>query len=142
MTTAAKEMTDRQTALRDVLQRLTELISRPSLPPPHLIADLYETPDGRAYVIEAPMPGLQPEEITITASGDMLTLETQPADVAPESGRTYLVQEVTRQPLARVFTFPTPIDVDGVSARLEHGMLRITAPKAEGMPSRVVKVES
>ena len=42
--------------------------------------------------------------------------------------------------MARVFTFPTPIDVDSVEARLDHGILRVRAPKAEGAPSRVIKV--
>ena len=128
--------------LHDALNRLGEVLSRPSLPPPQLTADIYETPDGAAYVVEVPMPGLTPDEIRLQASGDMLTLEVQPRAATEGQARAYLTQEVRREPTARVFTFPTPVDVDAIRARLEHGMLRIRVPKAEGAPSRVIPVES
>lgn len=87
------------------------------------------------------MPGLRADEIKVTVSGDMLTVELQPRSPATEPGRTYLIQELSRQPLARVFTFPTAIDPHHIQARLEGGMLRITVPKADGIPSHVIKVE-
>ena len=36
--------------------------------------DIYETEDKKQYVVEASLPGLKPEEIEITAEGDMLTI--------------------------------------------------------------------
>jgi HSP20 family molecular chaperone IbpA len=51
------------------------------------------------------------------------------------------VQEVPHERTARVFTFPTTIDVDNIDARLEQGMLRIRIPKAEGAHSRVIRVQ-
>lgn len=129
-------------SLREALDRITaELLSRPELPPPRPVADVFETPDGDAYVVEVPAPGLSPEEISLSASGDLLTLEINPR-VSPDAGRTYLIQEVSRQPAARVFSFPTPVDTDRITARLEHGMLHIEVPKAEGIPSRIIPVQT
>ena len=51
------------------------------------------------------------------------------------------MQEVPRERMARVFTFPTTIDVDNIEAHLEHGVLRIRVPKAEGARGRVVRVQ-
>lgn len=140
MTRESTKRSQQGTDLREALNRLAEVLSRPSLPPPHLTADVSETPDGTAYILEAAAPGVAPNEITITASGDMLTVEITPRASSEEPARPYLVQEVPRQPMARVFTFPTPIDVDHVEARLAQGILHIRAPKAEGAPSRVIKI--
>jgi HSP20 family molecular chaperone IbpA len=64
-----------------------------------------------------------------------------PRVAASEPGRAYLTQELRWEPQARVFTFPTAIDVDNIQARIERGMLRVRVPKAEGAPSRVITVE-
>lgn len=142
MTYETSDRTQHTVTLREALNRLGEVLSRPILPPPQLTADVYETSDGTAYIVEVPLPGLTAHEIRIQASGDIITLEVQPRAVPEGQARTYLTQELRRETTARVFTFPTPIDVDNVRARLEHGMLRIQVPKAEGAPSRVIPVES
>jgi HSP20 family protein len=96
---------------------------------------------GTAYTLEDPAPGLTAEELIVTATGDMLAVEVQPRASTDRQSRMYLVQEVPRERLARVFTFPTTIDVDSVDAHLEQGMLRIRIPKAEGARSRVIKIQ-
>lgn len=128
--------------VRQTLNRLIELLNRPSLPPPPITADVSETADGTAYVVEIAAPGLTADEIAVSASGDMLTVEVAPRQPAETEQRTYLTQEMPRQPAARVFTFPTPVDLDQVDARLAQGILRIRAPKAEGAPSREIKVKA
>lgn len=138
---AHDETTPEIVALREAFNRLAEVLVRRSLPAPHLEADLYETADGTAYVIEVPAAGIRPQDVRILASGDMLTLEVDRKTASEQTARTYLVQEVARGPMARVFTFPTAIDVDRIQARLEHGMLHIRVPKAEGAPSKVIPVE-
>ena len=129
------------TNLRQAFSRLADVLSHPMLPPPRLTADVFETPDGTAYALEVPVPGLTADELIVTASGDMLTVEVQPRASTNGHGRTYLVQEVPRERMARVFTFPTTIDVDNIQAHLEHGLLRIHVPKAEGARSRVIRVQ-
>ena len=128
-------------SLRQAFSRLADVLSHPMLPPPRLTADVFETPDGTAYAIEVPAPGLRADELIISATGDMLTVEVQPRDSTDEQSRTYLVQEVPRERMARVFTFPTTIDVDNIGAHLEQGVLRIRIPKAEGVRSRVIRVQ-
>jgi HSP20 family protein len=128
-------------SLRQAFSRLADVLSHPMLPPPRLTADVFETPDGTAYAIEVPAPGLRADELIISATGDMLTVEVQPRASTDGQSRTYLVQEVPRERMARVFTFPTTIDVDNIEAHLEQGVLRIRVPKAEGARSRVIRVQ-
>ena len=128
-------------SLRQAFSRLADVLSHPMLPPPRLTADVFETPDGTAYAIEVPAPGLRADELTVSATGDMLTVEVQPLPSTDGHRRTCLMQEVPRERMARVFTFPTTIDVDNIDARLEHGMLRIRVPKVEGARGRVIRVQ-
>src|SRR5437660_6453946 len=128
------------TNLRQAISRLADVLSHPMLPLPRLTADVFETPDGTAYTVEVPAPGLRADELIVSATGDMLTVEVQPRPSTNGQGRRYLVQELPREGLARVFTFPTTIDVDNVEAHLEQGVLRIRVPKAEGARTRVITV--
>lgn len=112
----------------------------PLLPPPRLTADVYETPDGDAYVVEIPVPGLDETEISVEATPEVLTVSTRPVKQNENSPR-YLQQEQERGPMSRVFEFPTEIDPDHVDARLEAGMLKIQVPKAAASRPRVVTLK-
>jgi HSP20 family protein len=113
----------------------------PALPPPHLNADMYETVDGDAYVIEIPVPGLGADEITIEATPDYLTVYTRPVEPNGASNRHYLWREQSQGPTSRVFQFPGEIEPDTISANLEAGMLKIRAPKAAASRRRVIKLQ-
>jgi len=47
------------TSLRRTMEQLMdEALRTPALPPPRLTADIYESVDGDAYIVEIPVPGL------------------------------------------------------------------------------------
>ena len=110
-------------------------MTRAPLPPPRLAADIYERPDGDAYVVEVPVAGLDANQISVEATPDTLTVRTTPPE---RNGRQYLRQEQSQGPASRVFEFPTEIDPDNISANLEAGMLRIEVPKAAASRTRVI----
>jgi HSP20 family protein len=111
-----------------------------ALPPPTLTSDVYETVDGEAYVVEMPVPGLDVTDINIEATPEMLTVRTQPRATG-DNGRRYLVREQHVEPMSRVFEFPTEINPDEVTAKLEAGMLRIHVPKAAAARRRVIQLK-
>jgi HSP20 family protein len=113
----------------------------PALPPPRLTADVYETVDGDAYVLEIPVPGLQPSEIAIEATPDALTVSTRPKADDAQSRRRYLQREQENGPTTRVFEFPSEINTEDISANLEAGMLKIHAPKAMAGRRRVITLQ-
>jgi HSP20 family protein len=119
----------------DVLRSLSR-----ALPSPRRSAHVSETTGGEAFVIEVPVPGLGPEEIRVEADPDSVTVFTCPRDAGDESDRVYLVREQSSQPASHVVEFPGEIDTDGVTATLEHGMLRIRAPKAAAGRRRAVRI--
>ncbi|TAK34911.1 MAG: Hsp20/alpha crystallin family protein [Chloroflexota bacterium] len=121
-------------------QFLHEASGRPSLPPARLTADVYETTDGEAFVVEIAVPGVKPDEIKVEAAGDSLTVSTQPQQAEPETGRRYFRREHPAGPMSRIIDFPEEIDTDNTQATLEHGILKIHVPKAAVSRSKVIKV--
>ncbi len=118
-----------------------EALNRPALPQPRLTADVYETADGNGYVVEVPVPGMRPDEITIEATSDALTVSTRPSQEEAKSDRSYIQRGQSLEPMSRVIEFPVEIDVDHVEAKLEHGMLKIQVPKAAASRRSVIKVD-
>jgi HSP20 family protein len=116
---------------------------RPALPerPDQLSADVYEPVGGDEYVIEIPVAGVTPEEISIEAMVGTITVRIEPRQQEDDSSRKYLQREHTLQPMSRVFEFPMDIDTDNVRARIENGILRVHAPKAIAARRRVIRVE-
>lgn len=52
----------------------------------------------------------------------------------------YWVSERSVGEFQRSFSFPTPVDVDNVTAGLEHGILKVNVPKAEQKKGKKITV--
>ena len=94
--------------------------------------DLYATPD-EAVVIAA-VPGMSPENLEITYSGNTLTLSgTVPSAAESEQGQsaTWYLHELWSGQFQRTVTLPFEVDPAQAQATFEHGIVRIRLPKAE-----------
>src|ERR687897_2201041 len=94
--------------------------------------DLYATPD-EAVVIAA-VPGMSPENLEITYTDNTLTLSaTVPSAVESEQGQnaTWYLRELWSGQFQRTVTLPFEVDPAQAQAVFEHGIVRITMPKAE-----------
>jgi HSP20 family protein len=103
-------------------------------------ADVYETVDGREFVIEINVPGLSTEEITVEATSDGLTVTARPRQSDSRDGGRYVQREREPVPRSWVFEFPVDIDPDAVQANLENGVLKIDAPKVAASPRKILHV--
>ena len=89
--------------------------------------DVYTDNDN--YVIEAALPGLNPDAVNVEVLGNRVTISGEyPA--TPE-GRQYLVRERPTGRFQRIVTLPTEADASKAQGSCEHGVLRLTVPKAE-----------
>jgi HSP20 family protein len=90
--------------------------------------------DGDNFVIEAAVPGLAPDAVDVSVLGNEVTIRGEyPA--APE-GRRYLLRERPTGQFERRVTLPDPVDAEHVQAHYEHGLIRLTVPKAESAKPR------
>ena len=102
--------------------------------------DVYATPD-EAVVIAA-VPGMSPENLEITYSDNTLTLSgTVPGAAESEPGQnaTWYLHELWSGQFQRTVTLPFEVDPAQAQATFEHGIVRITLPKAEwAKPQKIV----
>ena len=105
--------------------------------------DIYQTDDQ--IVIEASMPGVDPDDIDISITGDTLTLRgdvRHVKDVNGDSDRRYHVRERRYRRYARSITLPSMVDADNADAEFENGILTLSIPKAEAAKPKQISVKA
>ena len=95
----------------------------------HLPADLFE--DDHDYLVRIEIPGAKKEEVGVRVEDGELHVSYQRAGEADRAGIS----------LTRSFRLPGPVSVEGISAKLENGILRITLPRHEEAKPRVIPVQ-
>jgi len=110
---------------------------RPEVYPPLNIYD-----DGETFVVRAEIPGVDPKNIDIEATGDTLTIrgERTIPDAAPNS--SYHRRERDSGQFRRALTLPKPVDNTKVVANCVNGVLEIRMPHAEETKRRKITVKS
>jgi HSP20 family protein len=92
-------------------------------------------------IIEMAVPGVKPEDINISVTGDTVTISGETTrEQRDRTGRTY-VEEIFEGAFQRSFTLPFPVNVNQAQATFENGMLRLTLPKSEEAKPRQVQIK-
>jgi HSP20 family protein len=101
--------------------------------------DVYTEGDG--YVVEAALPGLEPEAIDLEmVQGTLLIRGAYPETVT--EGRHYLVQQWPRGQFQATVRLPDAGDASAIHATYEHGVLRLTVPKSEAAKPKRIALKS
>ena len=101
------------------------------------VVDIYQTREG--YVLEAELPGVSKDGVSIQLEGNLLTVEgRRTAPALPES--EFFYRESSAADFRRVFELDPAIDAGKISARMEQGILTLTLPKAEAAKPRKIAV--
>lgn len=107
-----------------------------------LAVDVYET--NSDVIIKMPVPGIKPDDLDITITGDTVTVrgEAREEEVDDDRDRNYFFKEVRYGTFARSVSLPAAVDANKVDAETEDGMLTLTMPKAESAKPKSVRVKS
>jgi len=104
-----------------------------------LPVDAYTTED--AVVIEAAIPGVDPNAVDITVDGDVLTITAEVPGPATE-GRNYAIQERFYGTLRRSLNLNVPVQADKAEASFENGVLTLRLPKSEELKPKKISVQA
>lgn len=101
--------------------------------------DVRETADS--IIVEAEVPGMKPEEISLSIADDVLTIsgETRSEETREQEQMRWSERRYGR--FARSVRLPPGIDRDKVDAAYDNGLLRITVPKTEAATDASRKIE-
>jgi HSP20 family protein len=94
--------------------------------------------DDNAFVIQAYVPGVNPENVEITMENEELTIRGR-FPQATENVK-FTKRELFHGEFARRLHISVPVNVEGIAAEYENGVLTLTLPKAEEVKPKQIKV--
>ncbi|MDQ8187109.1 Hsp20/alpha crystallin family protein [Pelagicoccus sp. SDUM812002] len=88
--------------------------------------------DDERYYVTAELPGVPRDAVDLKVENSVLSIMVNVEDKT-ESGSS-------RRTMTRSITVGDDIDIDGVSAKLENGILQVSLPKAEERRPRKIEI--
>ncbi len=96
---------------------------------------------GKEYNIKAELPGVKKEDLDIDIEENYLRINAKKFDETEEEDKNYKHSEFNYGEFSRTIQLPDEIDIDKTEAKLEHGILKITAPKIHREKEQVRKLQ-
>jgi HSP20 family protein len=106
----------------------------------HLYPPLNLYDAGDRYILSAQVPGMAPDEIDLTITGETLSMRGERKRTEGVKDDSYRRQERPMGRWSRTVTLPDRVDIAQVSASFTNGILTVSLPKAEGAKPRHIAV--
>jgi HSP20 family protein len=101
--------------------------------------DVFEDKD--AVKIVAEVPGVRPEDVKISLENNLLSIRGEKKQQAEEKNERVHRYERSYGTFERTFSLPSTVDPDRIAANYEHGILKVSIPKAEQARPREIPVK-
>jgi len=102
--------------------------------------DMIQTDDD--IIIKASVPGVKPDNLSISVTGDTLTIRGEVKEDQEIKEGNYHIRELRMGSFARSVLLPGPVITEKAKAEFENGILRLTLPKAEEIKPKTITVKA
>ncbi len=102
--------------------------------------DVYQT--ANEVVVKVSLPGMKPEDVNITLTGDTLTISGESKVEEEVKRENYLLQEHRYGSFSRTITLPGGLKTDKAEAVFENGVLTLTIPRTEEHKPKTIKIKA
>jgi len=103
-----------------------------------LTIDVYQTP--AEIVIKSTIAGVNPEDLDITITNDMVTIKGKRQKDEEITTSDYYYQECYWGAFSRSVILPVDVEAEKAEASMKNGILTIRLPKVEKIKTRKIKV--
>jgi HSP20 family protein len=103
------------------------------------VVDMYETSDD--LVVDFELPGVPEKEISLSITGDLLTVKGEREFNPQQSDDTHFHMERVYGKFERSIRLPRPVQADRVSATYRDGVLEVRLPKTEEVRPKEIKID-
>ncbi len=100
------------------------------------------TEDKDSFYVRAELPGLKPDELDISVTGDTLSLSGERKIPAEDENAQYHRREREAGKFSRIVSLPSHVDTGKVDARCEDGILTVVLPKAEAAKPKQITIKA
>jgi HSP20 family protein len=101
----------------------------------------YTRQTDKEIVVKASLPGVKPEEIDISITGDALTIKGEHKEEKETKKEDFLQKEMSYGTFTRTVALPVPVQIDKAEATFENGIVALTIPKAEEAKPKQIKIK-
>jgi len=102
--------------------------------------DMYQTENE--VVVKTAVPGVKPEEVDITITGDTLCIKGEKKADEKVKRDDYIYQEHRYGAFSRAVNLPAGLDTGKAEASFEDGILTLTIPKSEEVKPKQIEVKA
>jgi len=95
----------------------------------------------KEYCVKAELPGVKKEDLDIDLEKNRLTISAKKEEEHKEDTKGFRKSEFKYGEFSRTVYFPDDIDIEKTTAKLEHGILRVDAPKINAEKVTTKKLE-
>jgi len=96
------------------------------------------TDAGSALLLIAILPDVDPEDLELSVTGDLITLKGKVLREVIKEGNNYYR---TFDSIARTIKIPSRIEIDQMEAVYENGILKVIMPKTPQEKTRMIKIK-
>lgn len=129
------------TSIRSMLDQAFDnfLLRRGEIGGEWLAMDMYQTDDE--VIVKAVLPGMKAEDINISVSDGMLTIQGEIKEEKVEEKARYHLRERRIGSFSRSIPLPTAVVTEKAEAKYENGILTLVLPKTEETKSKIISVK-
>jgi HSP20 family protein len=93
-------------------------------------------------MVKADLPGVDPKDVSISLTGNQLTITGERKHEEKKEEKDYFYQEVQYGKFTRTLTLPEGVDADKVKAIYKDGVLQITMPAPKTLAAKKIQIEA
>lgn len=101
--------------------------------------DISESEDE--LVVKAELPGVDPKEVDVNLTGNLLTIKGEKRDEREEKGSSFHRVERSFGSFSRSFQLPCDVEEEKIAATYKDGVLELRLPKTEKAKIKTRKIE-
>ena len=96
---------------------------------------------GDNLVVKVEVPGIDPKDIDISVTGNLLTIKGERKQMKDVKEEDYIMREIGYGSFERTMTLPEGVNVEQIKAGYNKGLLEITMPALEVAKAKKIHVE-
>ena len=119
------------------MDRLSQALFGSRQGPRMMPMDLYR--EGDHYVLNADLPGIDPNSVDVDVDGQMLSIRAE-RTLKDNGGTQWMLKERQGGSFLRQLTLGQDIDIDGIAAHYDNGVLSVTIPVSAATKRRKIEI--
>lgn len=96
---------------------------------------------GKEIVVKANVPGIDPKDVEVTVSENVVNIKGQTAQEKEDKGANYYRRERYYGAIQRSIPLDAKVEAEKAKATFKNGVLEVTVPKVEGAEGKQVQVK-